>query len=92
MYTRHIEVRKNLVFLTENTGIKIETIGEMFPPDVTFYVETENEWWVERDPFNGQEKDEDIKEIALKVFKIAIDTMDTMTPNLEEERNIDPVL
>ena len=43
MYDRHIETKKNLVFISENDYIEMD-IKSQFPSDVTFYVESEGDW------------------------------------------------
>ena len=66
MYNRHIEVAKGLVFITESSGINMDV--SLLPNNVAFYVETEDDWWIERNPFEGREKNEDVRHIALKLL------------------------
>jgi hypothetical protein len=66
MYDRHIEVKKGLVFITENNYLEMDV--SLLPNDVTFYIEYEGDWWVERKPFAGREKNEDVRHIALKIL------------------------
>lgn len=66
MYDRHIEVKKSLVFITENDSLELDV--SVLPTDVTFYCEYEGDWWIERKPFAGREKNEDIRYIALKIL------------------------
>ena len=68
MYDRQIDVENKLVFInkTEQTEMEI-----LLPPDVTFYVEYKGDWWIEKEPFNGREKDETIKQIAMLMFEKA---------------------
>ena len=66
MYDRHIDVKKKLVFITENDCLEMDT--SLLPDDVTFYVEYEGDWWIERKPFAGREKNEDVRHIALKIL------------------------
>jgi hypothetical protein len=66
MYDRHIEAKTNLVFITENDYVEMDT--SLLPADVTFYIEYEGDWWVERKPFAGREKNEDVRHIALKLL------------------------
>jgi hypothetical protein len=86
MYKRHIEVQKNLVFLSEISNLNMNIVTKMFPEDVTFYVEEGNDWWIEREPFAGREKDEKVRDIALEVFKIAIDSINLFAPSDLEEK------
>jgi hypothetical protein len=66
MYDRHIETKKNLIFINENDSIEMDV--SLLPADVAFYVEYEGDWWVERKPFAGREKNEDVRHIALKLL------------------------
>lgn len=66
MYTRHIDIKNDLIFITENLHV-VKVIKE-FPDDITFYVETENDWWFEREPFEGREKFEELRQIALDLL------------------------
>lgn len=66
MYDRHIDVKNELVFITENDSIKMDI--SLLPTDVVFYVEYEGDWWIERKPFAGREKNEDVRHIALKIL------------------------
>ena len=66
MYDRHIETKHNLVFINENDYVEIDTSS--LGSDIAFYVEYEGDWWVERKPFNGREKDNSVREIALQLF------------------------
>jgi hypothetical protein len=66
MFDRHIEVKTNLVFITENDYVEMDV--SLLPVDVAFYVEYEGDWWVERKPFAGREKNEDVRHIALKLL------------------------
>jgi hypothetical protein len=66
MYDRHIEVKKGLVFIDEINYVEMDL--SLLPTDVAFYVEYEGDWWVERKPFAGREKNEDVRHIALKIL------------------------
>ena len=66
MYDRHIEVKLGLVFINENDSVEMDV--SVLPANVAFYVEHEGDWWVERKPFNGREKNEDVRHIALKLL------------------------
>jgi hypothetical protein len=66
MYDRQIEVKTGLVFITENDYVEMDV--SLLPADVAFYVEYEGDWWVERKPFAGREKNEDVRHIALKIL------------------------
>jgi hypothetical protein len=67
MYDRHIEVKTGLVFITENDYIEMN-VKSQFPSDVVFYIEYEGDWWIEKNPFNGREKNEDVRTIALQIL------------------------
>ena len=69
MYDRHIETKKGLVFITENDYVEMDV--SVLPADVTFYVEYEGDWWIERKPFEGREQNEDVRHIALKLLEQA---------------------
>ena len=69
MYDRHIEKKKNMVFVTENEYVVMEL--PLLPEDVAFYCEYEGDWWIERKPFAGQEKNEDVRHICLQYLKQA---------------------
>ena len=69
MYDRHIEVKKGLVFITEDIYMEMDT--SELPADVTFYCEYEGDWWVERKPFEGREQNEDVRHIALRLLEQA---------------------
>lgn len=56
MYTRSIDVKNNMVFLTENQGYEVDCSSL---ENIVFYAEQGNEKWVEREPFNGRETDFD---------------------------------
>jgi hypothetical protein len=66
MYDRHIEKKQGLVFINKNDYVEMDV--SLLPADVTFYVEYEGDWWVERKPFAGREKNEDVRHIALKIL------------------------
>jgi hypothetical protein len=66
MYNRHIDTKLSLAFINENESIEFDT--SLLPADVAFYIEYEGDWWVERKPFNGREKNEDVRHIALKIL------------------------
>ena len=66
MYDRHIDIRNNLVFITEIDSLKMDL--SLFSKDITFYCEYKEDWWIERDPFEGREKNEDIRNVALKIL------------------------
>jgi hypothetical protein len=70
MYDRHIEVKKGLVFITENDYVEMD-VKAKFPSDVTFYVEYEGDWWIERKPFAGREKNEAVRQTALALLNQA---------------------
>jgi hypothetical protein len=69
MYDRHIEVKTGLVFITENNYLEMDV--SLLPADVTFYVEYEGDWWIERKPFTGREKNEEVRAIALQILEEA---------------------
>lgn len=69
MYNRHIDIKNKLAFIDEKNSIEIDT--SFFPGNITFYIEYKNDWWIEKKPFNGPEKDEVIKHIALKILNEA---------------------
>lgn len=69
MYKRQVDVKNKLVFINET--IPVEMDCSMFPKDVVFYVETEDDWWVEKVPFAGRQKDVDVRNIALDVIEKA---------------------
>ena len=54
MYDRHIETQQNLVFINRIDYVEMDT--SVLPSDVTFYCEFEGDWWIERKPFAGREK------------------------------------
>ena len=85
MYDRQIEVKTGLVFITENDYVEIDV--SLLPTDVAFYIEYEGDWWVERKPFSGREKNEDVRHIALKILadaeKLWAEQLEAM--QLEEE-------
>jgi hypothetical protein len=66
MYDRHIETKKGLVFINENDYLEMDV--SLLPADVAFYIEYEGDWWIERNPFTGREKNNDVKHIALKIL------------------------
>lgn len=70
MYKRHIDVKGNLVYINEWESVSID-LSEL-PNDIAFYVETEDDWWFERDPFDDREKLENIRPIALNILEEAI--------------------
>jgi hypothetical protein len=82
MYDRHIEVQEGLVFVSKINHI-IMDIKNKFPTDVTFYIEYEGDWWIERKPFVGREKNEDIRKIALEIFSEAEKQMENLELKLQ---------
>jgi hypothetical protein len=66
MYDRHIETKKNLVFINENEYVEMDTSS--LGSDVAFYVESEGDWWIERKPFNGREKNDAVRQTALQLL------------------------
>jgi hypothetical protein len=66
MYDRHIDVKQNLVFIDRVNYVSMELFE--LPKNVTFYVEFLGDWWIEREPFLGQEKNEDIRHISLMIL------------------------
>jgi hypothetical protein len=66
MYDRQIEVKQRLVFINKMDYVEMDL--SLLPPDVTFYCEEEGDWWIERNPFTGREKNEDVRYIALKIL------------------------
>ena len=67
MYDRHIDVKNGLIFVDEIHYIEKADLSAL-PKDVTFYCEYEGDWWIERKPFNGREKNEDIRHVALQLL------------------------
>jgi hypothetical protein len=82
MYTRHINIKEDLVFITENLH-KVRIITE-FPLDIVFYVETEDDWWFEKVPYNGREKILELRPIALRILKEAESSFTTVENMLTE--------
>jgi hypothetical protein len=66
MYDRHIETKKNLVFISENDSIEMDTSS--LGSDVAFYCEYEGDWWIERKPFTGREKNDAVRQTALQLL------------------------
>jgi len=66
MYDRHIDTKLGLVFINKNNSVQMDT--SILPSNISFYVENENDWWIERKPFIGREKNEDVRHIALKIL------------------------
>jgi hypothetical protein len=48
----------------------------VFPSNVTFYCEMGDFWWIERDPFQGREKNDDVRHLALKILEQAKEIWD----------------
>lgn len=67
MYTRYINVKERYVNFANEHDFEIDP--SKFPSDVVYYIEEGDNWWVERDPFRGQEKLEEVRLIALEIFK-----------------------
>jgi hypothetical protein len=69
MYKRQVDIKNKLVFINE--FISVETDCSMFAENVVFYLETEEDWWVEKKPFSGREKDVEVRNIALDLIEKA---------------------
>jgi hypothetical protein len=66
MYDRQIDVANRLVFINRKDYVEMDL--SVLPEDVTFYCEYEGDWWIERKPFDGQEKNDDIHHVALNLL------------------------
>jgi acyl-homoserine lactone acylase PvdQ len=68
MYTRYIEVKLGLVFIGDNHYIGLDLTNE-FPSDVTFYIETDDDWWIVKGLGNEKVYDLKIQQTALKLLE-----------------------
>jgi hypothetical protein len=82
MYKKYIDIQHQIVNYGDEIDVPID-VSE-FPENVVYYIEDENDWWVEKDPFQGQEKDEEIRKIALKLLEPIEKNFDHVQQYLED--------
>jgi hypothetical protein len=92
MYKRHIDVADSRVYITEIDSVVMDL--SLIPDTIAFYIEQGDDWWVERKTFNGREKNEDVRHIALKILQEAEASFDLLTAENQEyiNNNLDKVV
>jgi hypothetical protein len=77
MFKKLIDMKNKLVFINSTTSLDLNkvilSIGASpnftFPPDFALYIEDKGDWWIERKPFAGREKNEEVRVIALGILE-----------------------